>query len=91
MVMLPSSVKIYLALDPTDMRNYVQSDVMCSQHPCLGLAAVMVAEELSITRCYQFVLSISRSLSGTVKPPGRRMGAPLASRAFSFSAGSALR
>jgi hypothetical protein len=91
MVTLPSSVKIYLALDPADMRNYVQSDVMRSLHLCLSLGAVMVAEELSITPCCQCVLSISRSLSGAVKRPGRRRGALPASRAFSFSAGSALR
>ena len=91
MLMLPASVRIYVASGPVDLRNYAQPEVMrssrCDRRGCRRSHRLV----LRITSRCHLSFSIARSLSGALKCPARRAGAAPALSAANFSVGSARR
>ena len=83
--------RIYLCTSPTDMRNYAATVVMPSPVGADTAGGGLARVFLCITGPFQEGRSMANSLSGAWKRPGRNLGATPASRASSFSVGSARR
>ena len=91
MIQVAPQMRILVAIEPADFRNYAGQLVMLSQDTIYAWIVARHGVSLGIMLVLQDERSIARSLSGGLKRPRRRDGATLAFNVASFSVGSARR
>ena len=84
-------VRVYLATQPCDMRNYAERRIMWSPGGLTDSRVAVCEPALRIILGPHLPLSMANSLSGGWNRPALRLGAEVAFSASNFSVGSARR